>query len=190
MLAIDAILAFGAAASTRMFPFYSDFSEQNHWGDSSALRSALDFAWQCAEGREVTRDEIERHGALADMVARIEPRHGYGWEFTCSHYAALSVASCIDFALSHQPKDSVAAAEWVFNAAYQAAGYSLFKSIGRMKSTPTSRQQTLEHPLVQTELIRQRRDLDQLCEAADLVRPATIRVLHDRSLEEETLPQT
>lgn len=188
-LPANAALAAATSASSRLVPFYSEFCNRSCWGDALALQNALEFAWDHAEGRRHRREQAKRQRAVAAKLAQLEPRDGFGWDYTCSHYAALSVASCIDYVLKERTVHAAAALEWVFNAAYRLAGYLLFKGIGPHKSTPESRRQAVAHPIVQMELARQRRDLDRLhVAAADAARAETIKVLRILGKRETTLP--
>lgn len=188
-LPANAALAAAAAPATRLLPFYSTFCDRANWGDPPALQEALEFVWRHAEGRRYSREETKRQYAAVDKLALLEPRQGFGWDYTCSHYAALSVASCFDYLLKKRTPHAAAAVEWTFNAAYRLAGYLLFKNVGRRKSTAESRRRTVAHPIVQMELVRQRRDLDRLHVAVDeAARTATIKALRILANDEPALP--
>lgn len=184
-----AYLAVAAAAASRLLPFYEAFSRQHRWGNAKALREALNLVWDIAEGRDCKPMVLKRQLSTADKLATKKPRDGFGWDYVCSSLGAAAVASCLDAVGSDGPDAASGTTESAFDAAYGVARYILFRHRGRMKSTQETRRQTTEHPIVQTELERQQRDVSEVQAAGKKALVSAISNLRKRSLVERTVPE-
>ena len=58
-LSHDEMLAYGLSCAERLFPNYLKFSRENNWGDSDALREALDSGWARLAQQESPTIDLE-----------------------------------------------------------------------------------------------------------------------------------
>ena len=150
-------IAFGAACCERMLPNYETFMREANWGDVGPLRRALDTAWDACEGTHP--QEVQ----LRDLLSKCEQSAPDSEEFTSLHTAsaqdaAFSVCALLDFLLAGDvdrilsvPRFSTDSVDLIVQEQEEMD-----------PRDPLREQKILEHPLMQQELVRQRRDLGEV----------------------------
>jgi uncharacterized protein YjaG (DUF416 family) len=149
-------LAFGAACCERMLPNYETFMREVGWGEVLPLRHALDVVWAACEGRRPREAELRNH------VSEVENRIPDSEDFTSLHVASAQDAACaicalLDFLLGGDLDRVVSAAQ----LSTDSVDLIVQERAGMDPQDPRLEQKILEHPMMQQELVRQRRDLDE-----------------------------
>jgi len=173
--------AFAAACAERLLPAYSRFSDEAGRGDPETIRMALSRLWEDLNGGNPA-SELELR-ALAKKCLALVPREDeepwVDWQPSGEDAAAAVV-----YALEARWKEGSQEATRVARRAYEAIDRFAMKNEPGVIVTAASEARVLEHRLVQAELARQRRDLDELRGARDRdVRDLASR-LRDRAVVE------
>jgi uncharacterized protein YjaG (DUF416 family) len=146
---------FAVSCATRLFPGYLRFSEETGFGDPTRLQKALDSAWKWAQSGQVS--DFQR------IVVEIEPLLlDENTPFSPFNAAAEDAASAIMYVLEAILRRRSDAPCYAASVAFEAAGQEALRLIRAGNSEPGSDAELLNHPLVQTELNRQLRDLIEL----------------------------
>lgn len=147
-------LAFGAACCERMLPNYETFTQEVKWRDDGPLRRALDTVWKACEGL------LPADPHVGDLLSECEHCAPDSAEFTSlytssAQEAAFAVCSLLDFLLDGEVDHIVSVPR------YSTDSVDLFvqEREDMDPRDPAREQRILEHPLMQQELGRQRRDL-------------------------------
>lgn len=181
-LAAHQQLAVGAACCERMLPNYAVFLAEEAWGDLTPLRAALDAAWDaCMRGTTSTSIDIDQ--AISQCSAAIPD----GDTFSSLHVSAAQDAACsvcllLGFLRDLDPERIARILRFSTDSVDL-----IVQELDEMDTRdPKREQKILQHPLMQQELVRQRRDLsgagripadDQAALAAFRQRAATERNL-------------
>lgn len=155
-------VAFALLCSYRLLPSYRRFSERTSRGDADALEKIADRLWKDVMGVEMSAEEV---GSALERCMRAIPNEQDGWDGDTQAYAedaSAAVAYALRARLTGEAKEAARAARRLRDAADYFAlrlpagsGPMLFRE--KRDSTP--------HPVVQAELRRQQRDLDELLAA-------------------------
>ncbi len=148
-------LAFGAACCERMLPNYDTFVREVGWRDAAPLREALDTAWEFCESQRLPGAE------LREMLSKCEECAPESENFTSLYIssaqdAVFAICSLLDFLLDTD------AAHIVNVARFSTDSVDLIVQ-EREAMDPRDllrERKILEHPLMQQELVRQQRDLE------------------------------
>jgi uncharacterized protein YjaG (DUF416 family) len=146
-------VAFAAVCAERLFPAYQQFCKRASRGDPTALAAILDRIWDHLLGTEMT---VEQMRAELDLCMRLIPgEDDEPWveEQPYADDAASAVAYTLRSLQSGEPSQAALAAR----RAYEAADHYVMHQL-RIEGDLA----VLAHPIVQAELARQRRDLDEL----------------------------
>jgi len=172
--------AFAASCAERLFPAYERFSEEAGRGDPQTLRAALSRLWEDLACDPLS--ELELHASPKNCLALVPPEDEEPWAE--SQPSADDAAAALVYALESRVKDDSQEAAWSARRAYDALDRFLMSDQPGVIVTAAAEHQVQEHPLVQAELARQRRDLDELLAVRDGdVREVAAR-LRDRAKEE------
>jgi len=146
-------VSFAAACAERQIPGYIVFSNQTGRGDPDALIAILERVWRDALGRKMTDDEVLLE--LDRCMALIPKEDEAPWvnEQAYAEDAALAVA----YALRARSRGESQEAAYAARVAYEALDHHVINRLG-----VDDDEGVLMHPVVQAELIRQHRDLDEL----------------------------
>ncbi len=180
---------FAATCAERLLPAYAAFAVRTERGDPPKLRGFLDRLWVDLSGDPMTAVELQ---ASIDACTELIPQEDDGpWmlEMGPGEDAASSVA----YALRCRQSGESVEAEWAARGVYNAVDYLLVNRTN--PPTAEAQTQTYEdmraelaevdaHPLMQTALARQRRDLDELLQAGEGDDVALIARLRDRAKAE------
>jgi uncharacterized protein YjaG (DUF416 family) len=173
-LSINLRVAFAASCAERLFPAYEDFCNLAGRGDRAALADALQQVWQHLLGDEMSVDQVRV--ALIRCEALIPGEAEEPWldEQPYADDAASAIAYTLRAVKSGEPQESA----WAARLAYEAADHHVIHRLDI-----ESESQVLAHPIVQSELSRQRRDLEELLEAREESRGLFVR-FRDRARTE------
>ena len=150
-------LAFGAACCERSLPNYLAFSKEVGWGSMAPLRKALEITWLACEGMHPP-DELVRE-VLVGCEAVIPESEDFESLYTSSALdAAVSVCGLLDFLLTGDSDHVVSAARH----STDSIDLIVQERASMDPQDPDLEYKILVHPLMQQELRRQQRDLEDV----------------------------
>lgn len=155
-------VAFAALCAERLMPAYLTFSRKTGRGKPRVLVANLERLWRDIEGSEIAAEEIVMK--TNESMALVPDEDDSPWveEQACAEDAAAALAYA--FRTRHTGRSQEAV--WAARRAYEAlARYASNREHIDMDK-PCAEEVVASHPLVQAELARQRRDLDDLAMAA------------------------
>jgi uncharacterized protein YjaG (DUF416 family) len=168
-------VAFAAASAQRQMTAYRLFASKRHVEDSDALDRALDDAWEnpTKRGAELQR-QLDECMALIPQEEVVQP-----WTEDANHAqdAGMSVAYVLRARIGGESQEAAWSARHAWESLYQF----VIDTEGLDINKPRDMARVLSHPLVQAELARQRRDLDELLSVSDENLQQVIARLRDRS---------
>jgi uncharacterized protein YjaG (DUF416 family) len=149
-------LAAGAACCERMLPDYATFMAEACWGNLAQLRTALDAVWEaCLRGAST---EIDLERSLAHCEKSAPDAEDFSSLYVSSAQdAVFSVCALLDFLRDREPERIVS----VLRSSTDSVDLIVQEQEEMDPRDPKREQRILEHPLMQQELIRQRRDLSE-----------------------------
>lgn len=140
---------FAAAAAERLHPFYPRYVRRTGSGSIETVRGFLDALWsQLIAGERLNNDL-----ASAQTLALVPPEDPWVDEQPHAEDAIAALVYAFGAFDKADPQEAVWAVQCAFNTVDYHVGSVLRVDDHRM---------ILEHPLVQAELRRQHRDLDDL----------------------------
>lgn len=146
-------IAFAAACAERLFPAYDNFCRRAGRGDRDALAGILKRVWQHLLGDKMSGEQVR-----ADLQRCMELIPGEDDEPWVDEQAyADDAASAIAYTLRAIESGEPQEAAWAARRAYEAADHYVIHRLGIEGES-----QVLAHPIIQAELSRQRRDLEEL----------------------------
>ena len=151
-------VAFATACAERLLPAYTDFSERTRMGDSKELTSILERLWVDLEGNAMTSAEVEE--AIAKCMTLVLPLENK--PLIAGQTAAEDAGAALCYALRCRKTGDSQEAAWAGRRAYEALDEFVISREKIDTNQPGGEQQALSHPLIQAELGRQRRDLNEL----------------------------
>ena len=172
--------AFAAACAERLFPAYVRFAHEARRGDPEALRTALNLLWDDLAGNPVS--ELTLRASAEKCLALVPREDEEPW--VESQPSADDAAAALVYAIQSMVTDGTQEAAWSARRAYDALDRVVMDGEPGIVVTELVAQRVLEHPLVQAELLRQRRDLDDLLGLGDRDVRELAAQLRDRSKEE------
>jgi len=145
--------AFSAACAERLFPAYVAFSRAAGRGDVQSIAQMLECVWS-----DLVDEEIDLPRVQADLARCLELIPGEDeepWiaEQPYADDAASAVAYTLRALQGGDPQDSA----WAARRAYEALDHYVTHKLGL-----DDEDQVVRHPTLQAELLRQRRDLEEL----------------------------
>jgi hypothetical protein len=155
------------------------FSHEAGTADVETLRAALNRLWDDVTGNKPL-SELELRASAKKCLALVpreedEPSD----EQPCAEDAVVALV----YALEARVKASSQEAAWSARRAYEALDHFVTVDDSGVVVT-ANEQRLLEHPLVQAEFARQRRDLDELLGVRDRDAHGVAARLRDRAKEE------
>lgn len=174
-------VAFAAASAVRQMPAYRRFHEQTGEGDPAVLERALEDVWMDAMG---AKKEFAFEGHLGEVMALIPQEDEISGQWTEEATYAQDAGMSVAYALRTRTTGAAQEAAWAASVAYEALDHFVINREGIDTNKPGAEERVLSDPIVQAELARQRRDLDELCAATPTdVRDVVARV-RDRAKAE------
>jgi uncharacterized protein YjaG (DUF416 family) len=167
-------VVYAATCSERLLPLYEGYCRRSGRGNSVAIAEILQRLWQHLLGDEMGVSDID--AALSRCMALIPDEDVEPWidEQAFADDAVSATAYALETLKSGEPQESA----WAGRRAFEAAGYHVSHRLG-----VESYSDVVAHPVVQRELSRQRRDLDELL-AARQEPPELVVRLRDRARTE------
>lgn len=152
-------VAFAAACAERQMPAYRRFEGRNGREEPNALECALADVWDDpspATDGEAFEQRIE------ELMALIPQEEGFQQPWTQDVTNAQNAGMSAVYALRAKLAGEAQEAAWAARVAYEALDNFVINSEDIDTNQPGEEQRVLAHPLVQAELARQHRDLDEL----------------------------
>jgi uncharacterized protein len=150
-------LAFAASCCERAVPNYVIFSQLQHWGDPTVLRSGIDEAWGVACGQAEQRARLKE---LEDRCKVVTPNSEAfpATDVTAAQEAAFMAALLLQFCLEKKPSYPVRIATFARDTIdlYVQTHESLDAA------DPLLEEKIARHPLMQRELETQIADLNSV----------------------------
>ena len=167
--------AFAAACAQRVAQASSTYAvRSNKEGDSEALNQIFAAFWNDLNGHPMSDSELE--GQIEASRALIPEDED---EWILEQGAAEDAAAALTYALRCRRNGSVQEAIWAARRTYDALDQFIINHENIDTNVRGGEERVLNHPLMQAELSRQARDLDDLHEGK-----ITIEQLHQRSIAE------
>lgn len=174
-LANGARVAFAAACAQRLSASYAKFSTQTGRGDEVALNGILTRLWNDLNGSQMSDEDLD---AMIAACMELVPKEDDG-PWSMEQAAAEDAASALVYALRCRRSGQAKEAAWAARRAYEATDHYVINTENIDTETPGAEARILSHPLVQAELRRQQRDLDELQDET-----VTVDGLRERSVAE------
>lgn len=148
-------LAFGASCCERMLPNYERFAREVGWRDARPLRSALDAAWDACTSQRLPE------AGLRELLSQCEDCAPDSESFTSLYTssaqdAVFAICSLLDFLIDGDVSRVVSIPRF----STDSADLIVQEREAMDPRDPLRESKILEHPLMQQELARQRRDLE------------------------------
>lgn len=160
-LCVEKRVIFAARCASRLFPGYLEFNNLTGLGYPERLRHALNCAWQWAGGNRKAADFRRVAGDIEPLM--LDENAIQSPATAAAEDGARALAYVVDTILEGRAAD----ASFAGSVAYQAVDQRVINLLRKEVGKPNSEEQILTHPLVQTELARQVRDLVELENAPD-----------------------
>jgi uncharacterized protein YjaG (DUF416 family) len=175
-------VAFAAACAERLLPAYHRYAERGARGEE--LGAILDRLWDDLLGTPMTDAEVRAKEEACMALISAEEDVSWAEERAVAEDGVAAVAYALRCRLNGDAKE----AAWAGRRAYEAMDHFVVTRESVNTNRGGAERRILEHPLVQTELERQRRDIDELLRTSDArLRDATM-LLRERAKREAALP--
>jgi uncharacterized protein YjaG (DUF416 family) len=174
---------FAASTAERLSPAYLSYSRLTGRGDPSALSGALERLWHDIEGQRMDSAQVQKN---LEMLMVLIPREGDGSWIPEQAWAEDAVAA-VAYALRCRENGQSIESAWAAQRAYEALDHFVISKTGIDIASPEANEEVLLSPLVQAELLRQRRDLDELMAAGDEALVSIARRMRRRALAESKI---
>lgn len=155
-ISVPARASFAAACGQRQMHGYLSFFAHTGRGDPEELAQILERIWRRIGGDQKVEPELQVD--LERCMALIPKEDDGPW--VDEQALAEDAASAVAYALRTLATGEAQEAAWAARRAYEALDYYVINRVGFRDD-----QIVLAHPVVQAELMRQQRDLDELLEA-------------------------
>lgn len=167
--------AFAVACAERLFPAYLEFANLMKQGKPDILRRVLTLLWDDLEGKPMSQQDVNAQlTAVMDLMPS-DDADKWGPEQAAAEDAVAALA----YALRCRDTGSADEAVWASRRAYEAVDQYVMQQETVTTNSNQDEEHILAHPLVQQELSRQQRDLDELAQ-----RKVDIEQLRERSHRE------
>lgn len=149
---------FAAACAERLMPAYDEFSRQTDRGNPAKLSAILSRLWEDLEGNEMSPPQLQQN---IDSCMELIPQEDDG-PWVPAQAAAEDAAGALAYALRCRQSGDAQEAAWAARRAYEAVDHFVVNREGIDVNEAGSERAVLTDPIVQAELSRQRRDLNEL----------------------------
>lgn len=156
-------VTFAAACAERLFSAYVEFLGLARQGEAETIARSLARLWEDVAGEPMTGDEVQAN--INACVALISRDDDMNLDAKAA-YAEDAISSVV-YALTCRQNGDSQEATWSAQCACASVDYfttSREKFVPNPVSDPS---RVFAHPLMQAELARQRRDVDELLRVAD-----------------------
>lgn len=173
-------VAFAAICSERLAPAYARFSEDAQRGNPAEVAEILDYLWADIEAGARVHAGID--GQIERCMALIPGEDDVPW--IASQAAAEDAVEALVYALRCCKTGESQEAAWAAECVYEALDHWVIGRLHLDMNSPGAEDRVLLHPLVQTELARQQRDIDEFAGMTGLLTTIVLRRLRARAREE------
>lgn len=151
-------MAFGASCCERLLPNYYVFQKQVRWGDTSQLRSALDFIWH-----SLLSEKVDLKEKIATLIASCEKVTPDSDDFD-SLYLPLAQDGCLATInlLEHFLKPDAKKVVWAASYAIDSVDLYVQEIHSMNANAPDLEDKILRHKFMQRELLVQKEHLKML----------------------------
>jgi len=163
-LPIIARAAFTTACAQRQFSLYLRFHQRSGKGQPAVLVQALARLWADFLG-EASFPEAERQESIVTLEAMIPAEYDYDDEGGMATDAINSTVCALTCSLTGDLQSAIWSAEFAFETLYSHVSTYIINLDEIDDPSFDKDKAATEHPLVQTELARQQRDLDEITAA-------------------------
>lgn len=168
-------VSFATACAQRMFPAYVDYGVKTRKGDPGLVAKILARLWRDIIEERISEAEVHHNiTQCMELIARDDEQP---WVIQTA--AAQNAVSAVAYALRCQKTYQAQEAGWAARMAYEALDDYVISQEEIDTNEPGAEAKLLSHPLIQAELARQQRDLDEL-----LAGKVTPLQLHQRAIAE------
>jgi len=155
---------FATSCAERLMPAYWLFHTESGEGDPVAMSRALEDLWSNPVLPEVHEEVYEQQ---LEKVMSLIPRDyeiGRSWteQTTYAQDSLISLAYALRTRLTGEPQE----AAWSARVAYEALDHFVINLEDIDTNKPGGEERVICHPIVQAELKRQQRDLDELLDSS------------------------
>jgi uncharacterized protein YjaG (DUF416 family) len=156
---------FATACAERLMPAYRLFYTEVGDGDPVAMSRALQDLWSNPVLPEVHEDVYEQQLEKIMGLIPQDGKLGASWsdQAIYAQDSGMSLAYALRARLTGEPQE----AAWSAQVAYSALDNFIINREGIDTNKPGGEQKVISHPIVQTELGRQQRDLNELLDSSD-----------------------
>jgi len=155
-------VAFAAVVADRLLPSYVRFCAETGKGDAQRLIGILDRVWLDLAGEEMSADEL---ASRLDTCMRLIPDEDDG-PWVESRVYADDASTADAYTLRTRQSGDAQEAAWAARCAYESLDHYVIHTTGIDAHLPGAEERIITHPLIQSELGRQQRDIDDLLRAA------------------------
>ena len=154
---------FAASCAERLLPAYIASSGLTGNGDPELLTRILMRLWEDIAGERMTESELQSSVSISmDLIPQ-----DYHEPWFVEQASAEDASAAVFYALSCRQNGNSQEAMWSAQRACSAVDHFVTNRENIDLKPPGAVNQALEHPLIQAELARQRRDLDELLRVVD-----------------------
>lgn len=158
-LSVPLRVAFAAACAERQMLAYRQFQARHGRDPRNALERALDDVWR-DPGLVQEREQFEQR--IEELMPLIPQQEGVQQSWTQEATNAQNAGMCTVYALRAKLRGEAQEAAWAARVAYEGLDNVAINAENIDTNTPGEEHRVLSHPLVQAELARQQRDIDEL----------------------------
>jgi uncharacterized protein YjaG (DUF416 family) len=155
-------VAYAAACVERLLPAYFSFSERTGKGDPNRLARILERLWADLQDNPMSAEEIKVNLDTCTSLIPQEDEEPWVEEQVYAEDATAALA----YALRARQSGESQEAAWAARRVYEAADYYVTNRVGMDITQSSGEERVLSHGIVQAELARQRRDFEDLLNAA------------------------
>jgi len=173
-------VAFAGLCAERLLPAYVRFSEEARRGNPGELAGILDHLWTDIEAGAVVPADIDSR--LEKSMALVPGEDDVPW--VESQAAGEDAAEALVYALRCCKTGDGQDAAWAAECVYEALDNFVINELNLDMNSPGAGDHVLSHPLMQAELARQQRDLEELSATDGQLTAEVVRCLRARAREE------
>ena len=151
-------VAFAAACTERLFPGYGLYFDMVDCDPDMAARRALDLVWESLPSKQQDTSIIDQYIEILDDLNQDETDE-YLHQGAIAENALFAMAYTLECL---KMGGSIQEAVWVANCAYETLHNYLLNQSDSSSITDVLLQEINDNDLIQTELKRQQRDLEEL----------------------------
>jgi uncharacterized protein YjaG (DUF416 family) len=149
---------FAATIAERLLPAYENFSRETGRGHPGMLADIVERLWRDIKGTPMDAPELQESINLSMSLIPREDDIPWIPEQAWAEDAAAATTYALRCRQNGDPKE----AAWAARRAYEALDHFVQASASSDTITVADEERVLSNPLIQAELMRQRRDLREL----------------------------